>query len=174
MRGERFRVEGVEVGGDAGELVGEVSDEVGELGGDGGDAESGHRGLAVDGVHDDEVAPERAGLVSGEPDRWGREVLVGDCALDGGLPGAGGWVGDDAGDEVAVEFRRWVGETEPEHLGVEPTGQRRGRRGELEVRSTGGVAQRVAQEGGRRAVHRIHISHGIYRNGICRYCLGHG
>jgi protein-L-isoaspartate O-methyltransferase len=42
------------------------------------------------------------------------------------------------------------------------------------VGPTGHVAQRVEQQRCRLVVHGIHISHGIYRNGVCRYCLGHG
>ncbi len=72
---------------------------------------------------------------------WTMRALRRDVALDGRFPCAGVGVGHDAGDERAVEPGRRVGEAEAEHLGVEPTRQRRGRRLVGEI----GVAARSSQ-----------------------------
>lgn len=86
---ERLGVEVVELRRDASELICQVANEVGDLRSDGPDAEPGHGWLAVEGVHDDEVPAEWAGLVGREPDRRRGEALVGHGALDGGLRDAG-------------------------------------------------------------------------------------
>jgi hypothetical protein len=140
----------MELGGDAGQLVGQATHQARDLLGHGPEAEPGQRGAPVDVVHDDEVAAEGPGRGGGEPHRRRREAGVRHVALDRRLPGARRGVRHDLRHQVAVEVGRRAAEAEAEHLRPEAARQDRGRLAVVEVGDTGRQPQGVEQRRCRR------------------------
>src|SRR6266568_2019372 len=118
-------------------------------------------------VHQHERAAQPGVGSAGEPDWRGGEALPGDLPLDRGLLGGQCRVGHDPQDQ-RVRGRCDVGEAHQAHRGPEAAGKGLRQAGQLGAGEAGLGPQQLDQPSGL----SIRNYHGIYRNGVSRYCRG--
>ena len=121
---DRCRVEAMEVGGCAGEGVGESGGEAGERAEGTEAAQAAEEWDAVDVFHHAPGASRCVGIEVEGVDLRSGVVLLGDAGLKGRLPGRGLWVGREAQHDPGGEIASAVGrEVECPHLGPEPAAE---------------------------------------------------
>jgi DNA-binding transcriptional MerR regulator len=163
---ERGWIEGVQLCGDPPEQIREVMSEVGKAT-EGSDPVESSKGWGAGGMVHEQEGPAHTGVGStGQADSGHGETLPGDLALEHRFLRRPGWIRHDPQDEGVGKRRSHVDQRHQAHRGPEPSSEFLRLAGKLGVLETRLGPQQLDQP--------VHLpksnSHGVYRNGIFRYC----